>query len=79
MEIDTENPTQTICNFRNYPQLIYFIDLLYLGGGFNPSEKYARQIGNLPQIGVKIKNNWNHHPEYTWSIYFIFKCVSSDS
>ena len=26
-----------------------------LGGGFNPSEKYDRQIGNLPQIGVKIK------------------------
>ena len=27
-----------------------------LVGGFNPSEKYARQNGNLPQIGVKIKN-----------------------
>jgi len=26
-----------------------------LVGGFNPSEKYARQIGNLPQIGVNIK------------------------
>ena len=25
-------------------------------GGLNPSEKYARQNGNLPQIGVKIKN-----------------------
>ena len=24
-------------------------------GGFNPFEKYARQNGNLPQIGVKIK------------------------
>ena len=23
-------------------------------GGFNPSEKYARQIGHLPQIGLKI-------------------------
>ena len=30
--------------------------LIYLVGGFNPFEKYARQIGNLPQIGVKIKN-----------------------
>ena len=31
-----------------------------LVGGFNPSEKYARQIGFIfPQIGVKIqKNNW---------------------
>ena len=32
-----------------------------LVGGFNPFEKYARQNGNLPQIGVKIKNIWNHH------------------
>ena len=35
---------------------------IYLVGGFNPFEKYARQIGNLPQIGVKIKNIWNQHP-----------------
>ena len=27
---------------------------ILLVGGFNPSEKYARQNGNLPQIGVKI-------------------------
>ncbi len=27
--------------------------------GFNPFEKYARQNGNLPQVGVKIKNVWN--------------------
>ena len=26
-----------------------------------PSEKYARQIGSFPQVGVKIKNGWNHH------------------
>ena len=26
-----------------------------LVGGFNPFEKYARQIGSFPQIGVKIK------------------------
>ena len=33
-----------------------------LVGGFNhPSEKYDRQNGNLPQIGVKIRNSWNHH------------------
>ena len=30
--------------------------VMKLVGGFNPSEKYARQIGHLPQIGVKIKN-----------------------
>jgi len=28
---------------------------LFLVGGFNPSEKYARQIGSLPQVGMKIK------------------------
>ena len=34
----------------------------YLVGGFNPSEKYARQIGSSsPSFGVKIKNLWNHH------------------
>jgi len=27
----------------------------YLVGGFNPFEKYARQIGSFPQVGVKIK------------------------
>ena len=32
-------------------------------GGFNPFEKYARQIGSFspPKKGVKINNNWNHH------------------
>ena len=23
--------------------------------------KYARQIGSFPQIGVNIRNIWNHH------------------
>jgi len=27
-----------------------------LVGGFNPFEKYVRQLGNLPQVGVNIKN-----------------------
>ena len=27
-------------------------------GGFNPSEKYARQIGSSPQVGVNMKNFW---------------------
>ena len=31
-----------------------------VGGWTNPFEKYARQNGNLPQIGVNIKNIWNH-------------------
>ena len=29
----------------------------------NPFEKYARQIGSSPQLGVNIKNIWNHHPD----------------
>ena len=49
----------------------------FLVGGFNPSEKYARQIGSFPQVGMKIKNIWNHHlvlllgslgPPVTWRI-----------
>ena len=32
----------------------------HLVGGFNPIEKYARQIGSFPQVGVNIKNIWNH-------------------
>ena len=28
---------------------------------FQPTWKNISQIGNLPQIGVKIKNIWNHH------------------
>ena len=27
----------------------------FLVGGFNPFEEYARQNGNLPNIGVKIE------------------------
>ena len=27
-----------------------------LVGGFNPFEKYARQIGSFPQVGVEIQN-----------------------
>ena len=33
-----------------------------LAGGFNPSENIS-QIGSFPQVGVKIKNMWNHHLE----------------
>ena len=35
------------CNFGICP---------YLVGGFNPFEKYARQNGSFPQVGLKIKN-----------------------
>ena len=30
----------------------------------HPFEKYARQIGSFPQVGVKIENIGNHQPEY---------------
>ena len=29
--------------------------------------KNISQNGNLPQIGVKIKNIWNHQPENIWN------------
>ena len=34
----------------------------YLVGGFDPFEKYARQIGSIPPVGMEIKNIWNHQP-----------------
>ena len=33
-----------------------------LVGVFNPSEKYESNWVHLPQVGVTIKNIWNHHP-----------------
>ena len=38
-----------------------YIILLHLVGGFNPPEKYARQIGSFPQQRLTIKDIWNHH------------------
>ena len=32
--------------------------------------KNISQHGNLPQIGVKIKNIWNHHLVVYWRLYF---------
>ncbi len=47
------NRNQTLCKMSIIKQAIS--TPTHLVGGFNPSEKYARQIGNLPQIGMKIK------------------------
>ena len=33
------------------------------GGWTTHFEKYACQVGPFPQVGVNIKNVWNHHPE----------------
>ena len=35
--------------------------------------KNISQIGNLPQIGVKIKNIWNHHLDKPLKMYLLFK------
>ena len=37
-----------------------------------PFEKYARQIGSFPQIGVKIKNIWvtTNQKWYSWNLIF---------
>ena len=37
--------------------------------------KNIRQIGNLPQIGVNIKNLWNHHPATVWARCVCFRCM----
>ena len=60
-----------ICNPQNGSQV----------GGFNPLEKYARPMGNLPQIGVKIKHTWNHHLVVKWPScvrYVFFLSFSQD-
>ena len=48
-----------------------------VSNGFNPSEKYARQIGSFPQVGVNtIKTCLKPPPR--WSIYLrtnaLFHC-----
>ena len=34
---------------------------ILVGGWTNPIEKYDRQIGSFPQVGVKIENTWTRH------------------
>ena len=40
---------------------------------FNSSEKYARQIGSFPQVGMKTKNSSNHHLAKNWFLFLIHK------
>ena len=42
--------------------VIVFSFWLVDAGWWFQCEKYARQIGSFPQVGVKIKTIWNHHP-----------------
>jgi len=51
-----------ILNFEGVTVILKFFQS-NLVGGFNPFEKYARQIGSLPQVGMRIQNISNHHPE----------------
>ena len=44
-----------------FPWPTIFLGWHFLVGGFNPFEKKKSQIGSFPQVGVKIKNLWNHH------------------
>ena len=38
----------------------------WMSGVFNPFEKYARQIGSCPQVGLKTNMFANHHLEPHW-------------
>ena len=42
----------------------------FLVCGFNPFEQNISQIGSAPQIGMTIKNDWNHHPGFVgmWQV-----------
>ena len=44
-------------------QEVPFLVKSLLVGGFSPTqfEKYARQIGSFPQVGMKITDIWNRH------------------
>ncbi len=50
---------------------------LFLGGGWtNPFEKYARQNGNLPQIGVEHKKYLKPPPSFPlWQAFVFRSCI----
>ena len=51
----------TVGRSREVKWPLFLPHLGLVGGWTNPFEKYARQNGSFPQVGVKIKNIWNHH------------------
>ena len=48
----------------------------YLIGGFNPSGKNISQIGNLRQVGVKMKKKMKPQPSYLTAVCINRKCHS---
>ena len=50
-------PSKFRLNWSNNKAAIEYL----VGVWTNPTEKYARQIGSFPQVGLNIKNIWNHH------------------
>ena len=73
-------------NFSNGVAGIWFHDPEYfhvanhsLVGGFNPFEKYVRQIGSFPQVRVKIKNIWNHTLVVVLRPKYLFRGIGTTS
>ena len=59
----------------NYDSTLQIIQLV---GGFNPSENIS-QLGSFPQVGVKIKDIWNHYPDKYYTFHAFRWCFSSNS
>ena len=61
MEVVEPHAKSLVQSSYIYSEVVPYTPKLYLnlvGGWTTPFEKYDRQNGNLPQIGVKIKNIW---------------------
>ena len=58
-QLQSMSSSQGFCVLWDSFKILSEIRYLLVGGWTNPSEKYARQNGNLPQIGAKIKHIWN--------------------
>ena len=56
MEMECEIESSGLFAFLSLPKDPERKVLNWLVGGFNPSEKYARQIGSFPRIGMNTKN-----------------------
>ena len=70
----SEVPTLGSSQKKTLPMLV---------GGFNPSEKYDRQIGSFPQVGMKIYKYLKPPPSYEMmsAVMYqrLFSTISSES